>query len=143
MEGDGEAVPPIDRHDSEVEVDQLLFGEVLERTFVHGVRGGTLRDSGHGLCPFQCRLLAITEKRRFPPDGEQMKSRWIFPIRDGLLHMHVDAEGASIDLRGPQEDEMQQTRLEAALLNELGDAPHRLYRAGPVFSVIESGIHNC
>src|SRR5262245_5027426 len=102
-EADRDAVPGIDRGHCPGHVYQFFLGELLPRLLVEIV-GHTAPDESDGVRPGQSRTLTIVEERCFAPGVERVDSLLRFAGSAGILGMHVDAEGASVDLRGPDLD---------------------------------------
>src|SRR5215471_837452 len=55
--------------------------------------------------------------------------------------MHVDAMGASVDLRCPQLDQLQKRMIETAVAHERVQAPHGVLALRRSLAEIQSGFH--
>ena len=53
-----------------------------------------------------------------PPGVEEVKPLFTFPHGAELLHMHVNAMSAAIDLGSAQFDQLQKSLIETATMNE-------------------------
>lgn len=58
--------------------------------------------------------LTFGVERRFPPSVQQMQALVAFAAFHRVGRVHRDAEGATVDLGGPQLDELEQRLLDAA-----------------------------
>ncbi len=58
-----------------------------------------------------------------------------------FLHMHVDAEGAAVDDRGTQLDEVNEAALEATALDVGFQRHYGLEGFGRCFGIVQTGFH--
>src|SRR5262249_53158760 len=115
LEGDGAAVPGIDEHDREGEIGNLLLGKLAAnpvKKFVGNATFGQLRDS---FGPGTGGAFARIEEVRVPPVGDVIEPQLALAVDLGFLDMHVEAEGAAIDLRCPDVHEIADLLLDDAL----------------------------
>jgi hypothetical protein len=55
--------------------------------------------------------------------------------------VHVDAEGAPVDLRCPQKNQAEERLFQPGLVHVFAQMQQRIARAGRRFHVIDSGFH--
>src|SRR6185312_2603968 len=94
-----------------------------------------------GLGPFERRLLLVREQRRLAPDRDVMDAQVALAVDLRLLHVHVEAEGAAVELRGADVDEVEQRRAEGARLGGLGELEKLLEQLGALLGVVGAGAH--
>jgi hypothetical protein len=109
--GDGQTVPEIDGADGEGQVYDFLFGELFLQVCVHVVGGVGLRDEGERFCPGEGGALAVGEEGGFAPGFEGVEALLGFSGGTRIDGMHVQAVGASVDLRGSHFYEMKELRV--------------------------------
>ncbi len=97
-EADGKPVPGIDGRNQHRQVDRLGFGEMGADFLIDLIRRMGLRDQRHRFRPCQCGALAVSIDRRFAPGIEQIEALLGFAALARILGVHVDAEGATVDL---------------------------------------------
>jgi hypothetical protein len=76
----------------------------------------SVANVSHRLCPSQCSPFALTVIRRLFPRIQTIKALLIFAGGSQIFPVHVNAVGASVDLRSPQFDEVKQIFLQPALV---------------------------
>jgi hypothetical protein len=141
-EADAEAVPGIDRGDSQGQVGDFPLVEVRAQCIELGLRSTALRQQGQAFGPGQGGTLAGAEKAGFAPDAQAMQALLALAAVAGILAVHVDAEGAAIQLRGAQADQLQQRQLDIAAGQRLLQAEHGLVGGGGFGApIIDTGGH--
>src|SRR5580704_14107480 len=110
---DGQAIPRVDCCYHEREIDDLFFSEKCADLLVDRVRDMSFGDQSDGLGPCQGCALLIGVERRFAPGIELIEPLLRFAESAGVFRMHVDAVGASVDLRGAHFHEVDEIVLEA------------------------------
>src|SRR6266702_1735958 len=98
-EADRDPVPGVDRRDEKRELHQLGLAELRTDLVVDGVGDVRLRYQRYSLGPGQHRPLALRIERRLPPGIQEVEPFLGLAVGAGVARMHVDAEGAAIDLR--------------------------------------------
>src|SRR5262249_41887464 len=121
---------------------ELLLGEVLARSPVELVADALVRQAGDGFGPFERRSFPRGEERGLPPDGHMVDAKLPLAVDLGLLHVHVDAEGAAVELRGADVDQVDQALLEAALLDELAHLEELSGKLWGLLGVVDSLSHS-
>lgn len=114
---DEEAIPAVDRHHSQCQVYQFLFGELPPYTVITLIRRLPLSDERYGFCPFQRDPLAFGAAGRFAPGLKEIEPRFALTSRPRFAGMHLDAESTAVDLRDARFDQLKQRRVEPAILN--------------------------
>jgi hypothetical protein len=99
-ESDGDALPDVDGADRDRELGNLLSAEVFGKRRELGVGEPGLRDIGHRLHPAEQGALARVVERRLLPHPEKVDPLLGQAVVAHFLDMHVDAEGAAVDLQG-------------------------------------------
>src|ERR1700686_5194457 len=98
IEADRDAVPAVDDHDCQRELDPLLFCEVGLQGFVRALVGMSFGESCEGLGPPQRGTLAIGITRRVAPGREQVDALLRFALLTRGDCMEVDAVSEAVDL---------------------------------------------
>jgi len=140
-EADGQPVPGVDRADQHGQVDLLGGGEVPGELLVIPVGSMGLGHQGQGLGPGEGGPLPVVEERRFPPGVEEVEPLLRLAAGAGILGVHVEAEGAAVDLRGAGLHQLDQAVLQPAVLQDLFELHHRLQGAGGDFEGHQPGFH--
>src|SRR6516225_4161501 len=78
------------------------------RPVVDGVGNMSLRDQGHRLGPGKGGALALAVVRRFMPCVQQIEALLRLATSARFARMHMDAIGATIDLRSAGLDQIDQ-----------------------------------
>jgi len=136
-----EPVPAVDRDDREGEIDDLLLAEMFARRVVERFRYRLLRYARHRLGPGQGRALARREKRRFLPCRQGIEALFRFAARAGVDRVHVDAEGAVIDLRRAHLHQFEQLGIDVEMVRRLRQFQHRLIGFRRGLGVVEQSGH--
>ena len=112
--GDAEPVPDVDRGNGRGQVGQFLVGKFRARLRVDFVADAR-RQQRQRLGPGQRRTFARGKLRHLTPhhDKIELVDRHAEPLR--LKDMILHAEGAAVDLRRPQLDQLEQRLLDAGL----------------------------
>src|SRR5690625_3203282 len=110
----GQAVPGIDRGDQKGQGGDLLFGEMRSESLVICIRRSAISNSCHGFGPGKSPALARTVERRIAPGAQDVETLLAFAVAPRLARMHMQTIGASIDLGGPDLDQVPQARLQPA-----------------------------
>src|SRR5690242_8669961 len=110
---DGEAVPAIDGHNCQSQLCKFFLRKVLPCVLENFVRHMVLRDQRNRLSPRQSRLFTFGIKRRLPPRWQTIQPLFGFALRARVLGVHVEAEGATVDLRSAHADQFQQRGFQA------------------------------
>jgi len=82
-------------------MDQLFFGKMRTRLLIDGIGHMIVRHQRHRLGPSQRRPLAIAKERGLAPGIQRIQPLLGLSPGPGVLGMHVQAVGASVDLRSP------------------------------------------
>src|SRR6516225_8726887 len=77
---------------------------------------GYVRD---GVRPFEKGALTLVIDGRLSPDAHEVDPLFAQSVVARFLRVHVDAIGASVDLRGAQLDEVDKALLKSGILNVL------------------------
>ena len=104
-EGDGQ-VPGVDGGHRQRELGQILVAEFAQRLKVERVRDVVRADPRDGLGPVERHPLARREERRLAPDDQPVDPRVGLARGAQRLGVHVDAEGAGVDLGDAQVDQL-------------------------------------
>src|SRR5688572_23936234 len=115
-EAHAESVPAVDRDDREREIGHLLIREVaahfLEKFVAHRIS----RELRHRIGPAQRRLFARRVKVvSLLPGAEQVEALAAFASRRRVAEMHIDAERAGFEERGPELYQLHEWLFETAL----------------------------
>jgi hypothetical protein len=145
---DHHPVPVVDGDDQPDQMGQPGLVEVLRGVLVHlvgyetspraGSLGGAPSQDGHGLGQRERGPLPLVEDvLGLLPCGQQIQLPLAHPVPAGDREMHVEAERAVIELRGPDHDEFGQGRVAEALLGRgaqggHGPADRRVEQPGPL-----------
>ena len=100
-----------------------------------------LRDLCNGLGPGEGRAFAVGEEGSLAPGFEGVQALLGFAGGAGVEGMHVEAVGATVDLRGTHFDEMEELWLEPALGDVLFNGEQVLERLLSVFAVIDARLY--
>src|SRR4051812_18360677 len=98
---------------------------MLPYLFINVVGSMRFRDAHQGLGPGRRSPLAWGEQRRLVPGIEQEKPDRAFTMLERRATVHMQAEGADVDLRRPHLDEREQLWIEIVMHPAL-DATHGL-----------------
>src|SRR6266700_2539610 len=104
-ETNSKAVPAIDRHDSQRQINQLLLAKVLAYLFVDSIWHVPLADQCEFFGPEQGCALTLTVEWCLTPGVEFIEALLAFTHGASILAMHIDAVSAAIDLRGSHLDQ--------------------------------------
>jgi hypothetical protein len=77
----------------------------------------------------------------FRPRVERVQALFRFAHGPSIQRMHVQAVGASVDLRGPHLDQVEQLVLQAAPGQILFQVEQRLHRLLSEFPVVDTRLH--
>jgi hypothetical protein len=137
---DGEPIPTVDCYNCGGESDQFLFVKLLPGCFVCGV--GNVVDTYQCYCfrPGERGTLTLRIEWRLAPEAQGVEPLLRFPARPRHFRVHVHAIGASVDERRPQLYQLEESRIETALVNIMFKRPHSLPKIGKAPAVIDSGF---
>src|SRR4029077_15292459 len=126
-ERDIEPVPPVDSNDAQRKLRELLFAKFFASLVVNLIRNFLVCETGDCFSPGKRRALASAiQIRDLTPGREHINALLRLAARPQILRMHIEAEGASVNLRHTLVDEVDKPRSQARLLN------HRLQREHPL-----------
>ena len=106
MEGCGDAIPSIDDCDGGAEPSQFIRREVFGNGCVVFVGDVMFGEAGEKFCPGKRSLLTLGKDASLAPDREQVKLGCGDAHVTRFIEVKLGAEGAAIDLRGTQFDEL-------------------------------------
>src|SRR2546427_1026276 len=116
LHADGHAVPGVDLCDRPAELDDLLIAELLLQCVEVGITAAVMPDQlGHGLGPVQRGALALAVQAGFAPGLQAVDALPGLAMLAQIARMHVQAEGAAIELRYACLHEIHQDRAERRL----------------------------
>jgi hypothetical protein len=138
---DRNPVPRVDRHDRVVQIDQFLIRELPPHAFEHLIGHVPIGDERDRLGPFQRRPFAIAVERTFAPRRQAVKPLLSLTGGPGVLGVHVDAEGAPIDLRRAKLDQLDQRPLQARAVQVKLQRNQCLVTVGRDGLRVETGLH--
>src|SRR6266480_2467287 len=110
--GDHQPVPGVDGGDREDELRELGLVEGGARALPGRVRHLAVGDQRHRLAQLERRALALVIQRALAPGVERVKALLGLAAGAGVLPVHVDADGATVDLRRADRDELAKLRLQ-------------------------------
>src|SRR4051794_36445540 len=112
---DRKAVEGVDQGDHNKESDDLVLGEMPPHLFISIIGSMGFRNPSQSLGPGPRRPLTVREQSRLVPGIEQKQPGRGLAVLERLAAVHVQAEGAAVDLRGSRLHEPQKLRLELRL----------------------------
>ena len=104
--GDAEAVPGIDDDDGHDHLAEVLVAEKGGGLVVGGVGDVVMADQGDLFRERQDGPFFGGVKWRLTPGVEPVDALFAFAVLTGIAGVHVDAEGAAVDLRSPDIDQV-------------------------------------
>lgn len=138
----GQPVPAVDADDGHGQVHHFLFGELPPYPQVQFFRHMVIGKEGDGLGPFQSRPLPRVKKRCLFPSRKQVQPLLAFTTGSGIFGVHINTKCATVDLRSPQADQLQQRLFQPAVPHKILHAPHRLIGLGHYRFVRQPAFHN-
>src|SRR5262249_26908509 len=140
--GDAHAVPGVDDGNGEREVGGFFVVEVLAELDVEVVGRVVLRNQGERFGPGEGGALPVAVVGGFPPGVEAGEPLLGLAGFAGVLPVHIDAEGAAVDLRSAQLHEFQQRLLDAAGFVDVAvNAGQRVVTAGSCSPPLDALFH--
>ena len=140
-EGHVQAVPAVDAHHQEGEVRDFRFGQLAADLLVHCVGHAVRVQRGQRLGPFQRGALARAEQGGLTPDGDVVQAQFALAADLGLLDVHVQAEAATVDLRGADRHEIVEFADDGLLLQRGAEVEVMLGQFGGNLEVIQTLGH--
>ena len=95
-------------------------------------------DERDGFGVGESGAFAIAVPRAFAPRVKRVEALFGFTYSAQVLPVHVEAVGASVDLRSAQLDQVQQGRFESGVMKELLQLQHGVIGAGCKMCEIEA-----
>lgn len=112
--GDADAVPGVDEGEGGGEVGDFLFGEEGGEVGPDVVGDAVVGDAGDGFGVGEGGAFARGEEGGFAPDDEELEAFLGDGEFAGVGDVHLEAEGAAVDLGGADFDELEELVFEAA-----------------------------
>ena len=121
---------------------QLVLRELLPHALVHVIWDTSLGDERERFSPLQRGALPRRVVRRLAPCVKAVEP--LFGLADcaRILAVHVQTIGATVDLRRPHPDEVEQFFIEACLPDLPFKAEHGLHNAWAHVHEIDSSFHD-
>jgi hypothetical protein len=138
---DIDPVPGVDEPDQQSELHLLLLSEVPAQHLVGIVRRMGLGHQRQSLGPAERCPLAVGIKRGLAPRAEKIQPFLGLAMPAGIGCVIVDAEGTSVDLRGPHHDKFLQQRFQTIVLNGFSEVDPRLHCCGTGSEGVQSWCH--
>src|SRR4029453_19121797 len=99
-------------------------------------------DPRHRLGPFQRGALTIGVVGTFPPGVKRVQTLLVLPDRAQILPMHVQAVGASVELRRSQLGQRDERSLEPGLLDVAIERVHGLVDPWCNPGIVDTWFHD-
>src|SRR5262249_23322625 len=98
-ERDIEPVPPVDSNDAQRKLRELLFTKFSASLVINLIRNFLVCETGYCFSPSKGRALAsVIQIRDLTAGWEHINALLRLAARAQILRMHVEAEGASVNL---------------------------------------------
>ena len=141
LHADGHAVPGVDLCDCPAQLDDFLVTELILQCVEVGIAAAVVLDQpGHGLGPVQRGAFALAVQAGFAPGLQAVDALPGLAMLAQIARMHVQAEGAAIELRHARLHEIHQDRAERRLGCGRADAGHGLIGLGSDVGPGETGL---
>jgi hypothetical protein len=140
-ERDHQSVPRIDIGDDDRKVHNLSFGEMRLHNIPYRIRNVVFVDSGQAVRPRERGPFLLRKSWRLLPAGQGIELVLRHPRSPRPSIVEVEAEGAPIDLRGPQSHKFHQRRRERSASEVASDFGQSLGCVGRHHVVFNAGGH--
>jgi len=135
-----QTIPRVDGRHAEDERGELLVAELLAQLGIERVAKTGRLHLRQRFRQSQRGTFLKREQGRFAPDRHVMQAQLALSVQLGLLDVHVEAEGAAIELRRPDVDQVGQRPVDtAASRDRHAELLELLDQIGRVRRVVEAG----
>src|SRR5947199_9636383 len=93
-----QTIPPIDRNNSQGQVNQFLLSKLLANLLIYLVGHMLNGNQGYGLRPCQGRSLTLGIEWSLTPGNQSVNTLFSFATRPRSFSMQIDSIGTSVDL---------------------------------------------
>ena len=115
--------------------------ELPAHTLVEVVGNAAFGEFRDGFRPGKSGTLTRNEQGRFPPDGDMVEPQLALAVDLCFLDMHVETEGAAIDLRSPDMDEIADLFLDGAVRLGHAEVGKLLEQLGRLLGGVQALCH--